>query len=83
MPNMVKKSMSIDKELADRVSDVAAVEHKSFSKLVSDALIHLLDKRDEEKMEAAYRAYYAHPRSEEKTLATKLLRLARKTLPKA
>jgi hypothetical protein len=82
MANVVKKSLSIEKALAAKVEEMAAMEHKPFSQIVSEALSLLVEHWEARKMEAAYQNYYSRQRPAERDIAASFLRVAKKTLPK-
>jgi hypothetical protein len=82
MANVVKKSLSIEKTLAAKVEEMAAMEQKPFSQIVSEAVSSLVDRWEMRKMEAAYQKYYSRQRPAEREMAASFLRVAKKTLPK-
>src|SRR5437868_2913422 len=68
MAKVVKKSLSIDKTLAAKVDEIAAIEDKAFSQIVSEAVSWLLDRREASRMETAYKEYYSRPRRAERKI---------------
>lgn len=61
MGNVVKRAVSLPKELANQVQDVAHSQHVSYSGLIREALIrYFQDLRDRE-LEQIYEKYYSKP----------------------
>jgi metal-responsive CopG/Arc/MetJ family transcriptional regulator len=61
MKTVVKKSLSMDADIAERLDQMAKKLKKSFSSLVTDASAEYLQKLEEDELAEAYKQYYADP----------------------
>jgi metal-responsive CopG/Arc/MetJ family transcriptional regulator len=80
MPNVVKKSVSFEKDLFDKLQKIIESSNTSFSSLICDAAKTIVDQWEMSQLEAAYKRYYAKPRPHEKSMNSKYLKAAKKTL---
>ena len=61
MKTVVKKSLSMDADVARRLETMAKKLKKSFSYLVTEASAQHLQKLEDEELAEAYKRYYADP----------------------
>ena len=81
MSAVIKKSISLNHDVAARLEKQAAQTHVAFSRMVNEALSEYLRKMEEDALSVAYQNYYAEPENVKKDqqASRAFLKLAKKT----
>lgn len=82
MAKVIKKSVSIRREIIEDLAHYPEAS-KGFSAIVVEAIVGLMKKWEESRLEKAYNDYYANSRNSEKVLHRGYLKRAKKTWAKS